>query len=124
MSIKLRRLVGAALLVAGLVLGWETLRWLLLYTGRGAPMGAALSDIVFVLPAIRALVAALGGLLALLALRGGTFLVFLSALSNAVLLAGLLASQADSSLWIDEAVAMAGLAVGLVILAVTPRRRS
>lgn len=122
MSIKLRRLVGAALLVAGLVLGWETLRWLLLYTGRGAPMGAALSDIVFVLPAIRALGAALGGLLALLALRGGTFLVFLSALSNAVLLAGLLASQADSSLWIDEAVAMAGLAVGLVILAVTPRR--
>ncbi len=124
MSITIRRFVGAALLLAGLVWGWETLRWLMLYTGRGAPMGAALRDLVFVLPALQALGAALGGILALFALRGGTFFVFVAALANAVLLAGMLASQADSSLWIDEAIAMLGLAAGLLVLALTHRRPS
>jgi len=120
----IRRLAGGLLLTTGLWLAWGSMQWLFLYTSRGAPFGDAIADPVFLLPALRALTAMLGGGLALLAWRGGAWLAGVSTLIAAILLGLILAAGGDSSLWMGKLVSFAVIGVTFLVLAFTHREEA
>lgn len=113
----IRRVAGLGLVLVGLWLGWQSLQWLLQYTSRGAPMGDALADPVFFLPMARSVFAALGGLLALLAVRGGVWLAFLATIMTGLLAGLIILGGGDPDMWRAPAV-WTGilLALSLVLL--------
>lgn len=119
---QLRQIAGLLLMALGLWLGWASLQWLLLYTGRGAPFGEAVLDPVFLMPGLRALVALLGGLLALGGFRFAAPLAFVALVLSAVLTGAIFAAGGDVTLWLQPALVTAALLILFAVLAFTPRR--
>jgi hypothetical protein len=117
----IRRVAGGILLITGLWLAWGSAQWLFLYTSRGAPLGEAVSDPVFLMPGLRALAAILGGGLALLAWRGGAWLAGVATAIAAILLGLILAAGGDSSLWMGKLVSFALIGILFFVLAFTHR---
>ena len=106
----IRQGVGLALLALGLWLGWGSWQAFAQYTSRMPEPDyvATLADPVFLIPGLRALLAVLGGLMALLRWPGGAFFGLASALLSGFLAVAIIASGGDISLWDGHAI-MAGV---------------
>lgn len=117
----LRKLAGFVLLVFGGWLLWGAVHWLILYTSRGAPLGDALADPAFLLPAVRSLAAVIAGLLAMFALRGALVLVLIAMAIDVFFIGAIIAQGGDSSLWMGKALVLAVFFPIALILALRPR---
>ncbi|MEO1568456.1 MAG: hypothetical protein AAFR94_04455 [Pseudomonadota bacterium] len=116
-----RRIIGAVLFVFGLWLLWGPVQAAMLYVNRGAPVGAALADPVFILPALRGLLAALAGALVLSAMRFGPWLAGAAAVVSLVIGGAVLAAGAEAMLWRPHFVHAAILAAWTAALISIPR---
>ena len=120
----IRQGVGLALLALGLWLGWGSWQAFAQYTSRMPEPDyvATLADPVFLIPGLRALLAVLGGLMALLRWPGGAFFGLASALLSGFLAVAIIASGGDISLWDGHAI-MAGV-LFVLSLALFLRKRT
>lgn len=116
-----RKMAGIALAVFGAWLLWGTLQALLFYSRQGADLATAMVEPEFLMPGLRSLAALVGGVLALFALRGGAVLAGLATLLTAVLIAAIMASGGDVSIWGGSALVLVVLMPLTVILITRPR---
>lgn len=116
----IRRIAAAALALLAAWLFWQGLSAVLIITSRGSPLDdALLQPPTSLWRLVSTGLTVLGGVLAALNLRGGSWLSMIGAILFAAL-AGIMAGMgSDASLWMDEAVtgaimiALAGVIVAL-----------
>ncbi|MFN4024440.1 MAG: hypothetical protein ACK4MQ_06395 [Hyphomonas sp.] len=106
----IRRIAG--LLLAGLstFLLWQGLEAVIFLLSRGSPLAQAV-DAIGAWRIIAAAVGLIGGLMAAAAIRFGAVVALVGTLLFAALGAAFILFGADSSIWMDEVVGAAGMAV-------------
>lgn len=101
----IRRLAGLAGIIVAAWMLWETVQPIQMQISRGSDlMTELLNPPVALLRLSSTILLILGGLLAILAIRGGAWLFSAGAVIFAAMTGAMVGSGADASLWSDEAV--------------------
>lgn len=114
---NIRRIVGAVLAILSAWLLWQGLEAVLLLLNRGSPLGQAV-DAIGAWRIVAASLGIAGGLLAALNIRFGAVVAVIGTLLFAALGAAFILFGADSSIWMDEVLGAAAMAVltGVLLL--------
>lgn len=117
-----RRIIGLAFGLYGGWQFWGIHKALNAYVTRGADFQTSLMEPEFLLPGAASLLIAIGGIIMLLGTRFGLALATLGVVIFCVFTAAIVSAGADSSLWMNKAIAAGILAVGVIIAFRLPRK--
>ena len=116
-----RRLTGLVLAMLGAWIAFQALQWAVQFMNAGALTGEALTATQFLIPFMYGVSAMIGGILALLAWRGGVWFGWIAALISSIYPIGLIVSGREQALWLVPLMMTGMFLICSLVLSLRPR---